>query len=335
MDLWDGKHGNLSQAWELFFYLIKLVSQFLCAIDPSNGFAAVPESTTNIYCIHCMWKLHFSLGLFNNHISYISIYKYIDIYIYICSFRRLQTFVWNVWSLLKLNCCSEPKARGVPSLRFCMSFVSCLNLIPLLLCLLEHLPQSLLYVGGAGKPTTPTLPALTETRKLFLQALARVCLLLPHAVGSVRDVVVECLQPPQTSAWIVFVDWVAASSAFLCLSLSKLPSLLWELSPKDFFFSGERLWHGISDRELFINRFNHLRELFLSVLQFLHKQPGHLLSFHGSPTFSVFSFWNIVSLFNCLLCFSSSFFFPTLFYSLPFLPPSFVTESFAIADKMY
>lgn len=41
MDLWDGKHGNLSQVWELFFYLIKLVSwRFLCAIDPSNGSAA-------------------------------------------------------------------------------------------------------------------------------------------------------------------------------------------------------------------------------------------------------------------------------------------------------
>lgn len=57
MDLWDGKHGNLSQVWELFFCLIKLVSRrFLWAIDPSNGSAAPCCAITNIYSVHCIQK---------------------------------------------------------------------------------------------------------------------------------------------------------------------------------------------------------------------------------------------------------------------------------------
>lgn len=88
MDLWDGKHRNLSQVWELFFYLIKLVSRrFLCAIDPSNGSAAP-----------CCAKVH-------------NKYLLCSLYVKIC---------------LKANCCSVHTTGGVLSLRkkkkTCMSF---------------------------------------------------------------------------------------------------------------------------------------------------------------------------------------------------------------------
>lgn len=72
MDLGDGEHGNLSQVWELFFYLIKLVSRrFLCAIDPSNGSAAP-----------CCAKVHNKYLLCSLHVK-----------------NLLWFFLPNVWSL--------------------------------------------------------------------------------------------------------------------------------------------------------------------------------------------------------------------------------------------
>lgn len=102
---------------------------------------AVPKSTTNIYCAHCMW---------NSALDSTS--------------KCLKS------SKQRVHFCSLPKAGGGLSLRLCMAFVSCLHLIPSCLRLLEHLPQRLLLLV-INPWLFSSLPLLTEMRKRFLETL--------------------------------------------------------------------------------------------------------------------------------------------------------------------
>lgn len=90
-------------------------------------------------------------------------------------------------------------------------------------------------------------------------------------VGSVQDFFVEYVQHPDLC--LKGLHWLSCNLINFTLSelLSELFCLLRELFSKDFFFISELL-PAILDRELFINLFNHLGELFPSVPQFLHKQ---------------------------------------------------------------